>query len=175
MVRQRRHGAHECRANQVIEHAAREHDGFIDEIVPLALPMQHEKLAPREAPFRQRQDGDLVEIMPRLPQAQGRRNSEAEFRADETEQQIGGIELVSARTVDAQMPREAIDLLADDRARRIADQRQFIGERAPRRCIVRKRLAALGLPTDVSLTPYSVERFATGALLTGKYGVGAVS
>jgi glycine/D-amino acid oxidase-like deaminating enzyme len=35
--------------------------------------------------------------------------------------------------------------------------------------------AALGLDTDVSLAPYSVERFATGALLTGKYGVGAVS
>ncbi|WP_118184663.1 NAD(P)/FAD-dependent oxidoreductase [Paraburkholderia phosphatilytica] len=35
--------------------------------------------------------------------------------------------------------------------------------------------AALGLPTDVSLEPYSIERFATGALLTGKYGLGAVS
>lgn len=34
---------------------------------------------------------------------------------------------------------------------------------------------ALGLPTDVSLDPYSIERFATGALLTGKYGLGAVS
>ncbi|PTB17093.1 amino acid dehydrogenase [Trinickia symbiotica] len=34
---------------------------------------------------------------------------------------------------------------------------------------------ALGLPTDVSLTPYSIERFETGALLTGKYGLGAVS
>ncbi|SDV50677.1 NAD(P)/FAD-dependent oxidoreductase [Chitinasiproducens palmae] len=35
--------------------------------------------------------------------------------------------------------------------------------------------AALGLPTEVSLAPYSIERFATGALLTGKYGLGAVS
>ncbi|MDR5777193.1 MULTISPECIES: FAD-binding oxidoreductase [unclassified Caballeronia] len=35
--------------------------------------------------------------------------------------------------------------------------------------------AALGLQTDVSLAPYSIERFETGALLTGKYGVGAVS
>ena len=34
---------------------------------------------------------------------------------------------------------------------------------------------ALGLPTDVSLKPYSIERFATGELLTGKYGLGAVS
>ncbi|RQR69262.1 FAD-binding oxidoreductase [Burkholderia sp. Bp9012] len=34
---------------------------------------------------------------------------------------------------------------------------------------------ALGLPTDVSLAPYALERFATGALLTGKYGLGAVS
>ncbi|QGZ66721.1 NAD(P)/FAD-dependent oxidoreductase [Paraburkholderia acidisoli] len=34
---------------------------------------------------------------------------------------------------------------------------------------------ALGLPTDVSLAPYSIERFETGALLTGKYGLGAVS
>ncbi|WP_321949446.1 FAD-binding oxidoreductase [Paraburkholderia sp. J10-1] len=34
---------------------------------------------------------------------------------------------------------------------------------------------ALGLPTDVSLGPYSIERFETGALLTGKYGLGAVS
>ncbi|MBO1111850.1 FAD-dependent oxidoreductase [Bordetella petrii] len=34
---------------------------------------------------------------------------------------------------------------------------------------------ALGLPTDVSLAPYSVERFQTGALLTGRYGTGAVS
>lgn len=34
---------------------------------------------------------------------------------------------------------------------------------------------ALGLPTDVSLAPYSIERFRTGKLLTGKYGLGAVS
>jgi len=34
---------------------------------------------------------------------------------------------------------------------------------------------ALGLPTDVSLQPYSIERFDTGALLVGKYGLGAVS
>ena len=34
---------------------------------------------------------------------------------------------------------------------------------------------ALGLPTDVSLKPYSIERFDTGELLTGKYGLGAVS
>ena len=35
--------------------------------------------------------------------------------------------------------------------------------------------AALGLPTEVSLKPYSIERFSTGQLLTGKYGLGAVS
>jgi sarcosine oxidase subunit beta len=35
--------------------------------------------------------------------------------------------------------------------------------------------AALGLETDVPLAPYSLERFRTGNLLTGKYGVGAVS
>jgi glycine/D-amino acid oxidase-like deaminating enzyme len=34
---------------------------------------------------------------------------------------------------------------------------------------------ALGLPTDVSLDPYALARFASGALLTGKYGLGAVS
>ncbi|MFM0736372.1 FAD-binding oxidoreductase [Paraburkholderia xenovorans] len=34
---------------------------------------------------------------------------------------------------------------------------------------------ALGLPTDVSLDPYALDRFARGALLTGKYGLGAVS
>lgn len=34
---------------------------------------------------------------------------------------------------------------------------------------------ALGLPTDVSLMPYSLDRFASGALLVGKYGSGAVS
>jgi glycine/D-amino acid oxidase-like deaminating enzyme len=34
---------------------------------------------------------------------------------------------------------------------------------------------ALGLATDVSLAPYSLERFASGALLVGKYGSGAVS
>lgn len=34
---------------------------------------------------------------------------------------------------------------------------------------------ALGLPTDVALTPYSIERFAAGSLLVGKYGAGAVS
>ena len=34
---------------------------------------------------------------------------------------------------------------------------------------------ALGLPTDVSLEPYALERFRTGALLTGRYGLGAVS
>lgn len=35
--------------------------------------------------------------------------------------------------------------------------------------------SALGKATDVSLQPYAFERFATGALLTGKYGLGAVS
>ena len=35
--------------------------------------------------------------------------------------------------------------------------------------------SALGLPTDVSLAPYALERFTTGQLLTGKYGLGAVS
>ncbi|MBV9890896.1 MAG: FAD-binding oxidoreductase [Rhizobacter sp.] len=34
---------------------------------------------------------------------------------------------------------------------------------------------ALGLATDVSLGPYSLERFASGKLLLGKYGSGAVS
>ena len=34
---------------------------------------------------------------------------------------------------------------------------------------------ALGLATDVSLAPYALERFSTGQLLTGKYGLGAVS
>ncbi|MEK8086551.1 FAD-binding oxidoreductase [Aquabacterium sp. A3] len=34
---------------------------------------------------------------------------------------------------------------------------------------------ALGLPTEVSLSPYALERFSTGQLLTGKYGLGAVS
>ncbi|TCG01038.1 amino acid dehydrogenase [Paraburkholderia strydomiana] len=35
--------------------------------------------------------------------------------------------------------------------------------------------SALGLATDVPLLPYSIERFSSGALLTGKYGLGAVS
>jgi sarcosine oxidase subunit beta len=35
--------------------------------------------------------------------------------------------------------------------------------------------AALGLPTDLPLASYALERFATGALLTGRYGSGAVS
>jgi glycine/D-amino acid oxidase-like deaminating enzyme len=34
---------------------------------------------------------------------------------------------------------------------------------------------ALGMPTDVSLQPYAFDRFASGALLIGKYGSGAVS
>lgn len=34
---------------------------------------------------------------------------------------------------------------------------------------------ALGLPTDVSLVPYAHERFRSGNLLTGRYGLGAVS
>ena len=34
---------------------------------------------------------------------------------------------------------------------------------------------ALGVATDVSLAPYSIERFDQGALLVGKYGSGAVS
>ncbi len=34
---------------------------------------------------------------------------------------------------------------------------------------------ALGLTTDVSLAPYSIERFDNGKLLLGKYGFGAVS
>ncbi len=35
--------------------------------------------------------------------------------------------------------------------------------------------AALGLPSEVSLAPYALQRFASGALLRGRYGVGAVS
>ena len=35
--------------------------------------------------------------------------------------------------------------------------------------------SALGLPTDVSLAPYALERFAAGRLLAGRYGAGAVS
>jgi sarcosine oxidase, subunit beta len=35
--------------------------------------------------------------------------------------------------------------------------------------------SALGLPTEVSLAPYALERFRGGRLLTGKYGLGAVS
>ncbi|MEO8297138.1 MAG: FAD-binding oxidoreductase [Burkholderiales bacterium] len=34
---------------------------------------------------------------------------------------------------------------------------------------------ALGLATDVSLAPYALTRFSSGQLLTGKYGLGAVS
>lgn len=34
---------------------------------------------------------------------------------------------------------------------------------------------ALGLPTDVSLAPYALERFRSGRLLRGRYGAGAVS
>jgi len=34
---------------------------------------------------------------------------------------------------------------------------------------------ALGMATDVPLTPYALERFRTGKLLSGKYGLGAVS
>ena len=34
---------------------------------------------------------------------------------------------------------------------------------------------ALGLATDVSLAPYSIERFSSGNLLVGRYGSGAVS
>ncbi len=34
---------------------------------------------------------------------------------------------------------------------------------------------ALGLPTDVALAPYALERFRRGLLLSGRYGVGAVS
>jgi len=34
---------------------------------------------------------------------------------------------------------------------------------------------ALGVPTDVPLAPYSMDRFKTGSLLVGKYGSGAVS
>lgn len=35
--------------------------------------------------------------------------------------------------------------------------------------------SALGLKTDVDIEPYALERFRTGGLLTGKYGLGAVS
>jgi sarcosine oxidase subunit beta len=35
--------------------------------------------------------------------------------------------------------------------------------------------AALGLPTEVALAPYALERFRAGRLLTGAYGRGAVS
>jgi sarcosine oxidase subunit beta len=33
----------------------------------------------------------------------------------------------------------------------------------------------LNLPTEVSLKPYAHERFRSGKLLTGRYGLGAVS
>jgi sarcosine oxidase subunit beta len=34
---------------------------------------------------------------------------------------------------------------------------------------------ALERPTDVSLQPYAIDRFADGTLLRGRYGIGAVS
>jgi glycine/D-amino acid oxidase-like deaminating enzyme len=34
---------------------------------------------------------------------------------------------------------------------------------------------ALGLPTDLPIDPYAYARCATGRLLTGRYGAGAVS
>ncbi len=34
---------------------------------------------------------------------------------------------------------------------------------------------ALGMPADIPLAPYAIERFRDGRLLTGRYGVGAVS
>ena len=34
--------------------------------------------------------------------------------------------------------------------------------------------AALGMPTDIALAPYSIERFRRGRLLRGRYGTGAV-
>jgi glycine/D-amino acid oxidase-like deaminating enzyme len=34
---------------------------------------------------------------------------------------------------------------------------------------------ALGIEPDVSLQPYSIERFDSGRLLSGRYGLGAVS
>ncbi|MFT4102351.1 MAG: FAD-binding oxidoreductase [Burkholderiaceae bacterium] len=34
---------------------------------------------------------------------------------------------------------------------------------------------ALGLPTDVDIAPYALERFRNGSLLSGRYGLGAVS
>jgi glycine/D-amino acid oxidase-like deaminating enzyme len=34
---------------------------------------------------------------------------------------------------------------------------------------------ALGMTPDISLAPYAYERFDTGHLLVGKYGLGAVS
>ncbi|ABM60392.1 NAD(P)/FAD-dependent oxidoreductase [Verminephrobacter eiseniae] len=35
--------------------------------------------------------------------------------------------------------------------------------------------SALGLQTEIDITPYALERFRNGGLLTGKYGLGAVS
>lgn len=35
--------------------------------------------------------------------------------------------------------------------------------------------SALGLPTEVDIAPYALERFRKGEMLTGKYGLGAVS
>jgi sarcosine oxidase subunit beta len=35
--------------------------------------------------------------------------------------------------------------------------------------------SALELKTDVDIAPYALERFRSGQLLTGKYGLGAVS
>ncbi|MNT93640.1 Monomeric sarcosine oxidase [compost metagenome] len=35
--------------------------------------------------------------------------------------------------------------------------------------------AALGIESEIDIAPYSLERFRNGALLTGKYGLGAVS
>jgi len=35
--------------------------------------------------------------------------------------------------------------------------------------------AALGVASDIDLSPYALSRFAQGRLLTGRYGTGAVS
>jgi hypothetical protein len=57
-----------------------------------------------------------------LPQAQWRGDRITHAPGDQVEHRVGGIELQATRGIELDVPQVAFDLLADDRAARIAQQ-----------------------------------------------------
>jgi hypothetical protein len=106
--------------------AGHAHD-LVVQVGPLALAGEQEEMALAQPRGRQRQHLHIAQVLARLPQAQRRSERPAQARGDQAEQRVGGVELVAALGLHADVAQVALDLLADHRALAVADQGQRAG------------------------------------------------